>query len=116
MNLNVYQDMEGNIIDANPSAERILGLSFDQMQGRTSCDPLWKAIQEDGSDFPGESHPAMVALKTGQEVNNVVMGVFHPQDEKYHWIKINAVPQFIADEKNLTRFIQHLRISLNNGN
>jgi len=89
----VYQDSAGNIMDVNPSAERILGLSLDQMQGRTSFDPRWKAIHEDGSDFPGETHPAMVALKTGEKVNNVIMGVFHPQDEKYHWIRINSVPQ-----------------------
>src|SRR5512137_2426730 len=56
----VYQDAEGRITSANPAAERILGLALDQMQGRTSLDPRWKAIHADGSDFPGETHPAMV--------------------------------------------------------
>ena len=55
----VYHDATGRIITANPAAERILGLSYDQMVGRTSIDPRWKAIHEDGSDFPGETHPAM---------------------------------------------------------
>ena len=32
----VYQDNNGLIISANPAAEEILGLSIDQMQGRTS--------------------------------------------------------------------------------
>ncbi|RPH48199.1 MAG: sensor histidine kinase, partial [Desulfobacteraceae bacterium] len=32
----VYQDEKGRILSANPSAERILGLSVDQMQGITS--------------------------------------------------------------------------------
>jgi hypothetical protein len=53
-----------NITDANPAADRNLGLSIDQMQRRDSLDPLWKAIYKDGSDFPGESHPVMVALKS----------------------------------------------------
>ncbi|MHC4663720.1 MAG: PAS domain S-box protein [Planctomycetota bacterium] len=44
----VYQDSGGKIISANPAAERILGLSFDQMQGRESVDPRWKSIHEDG--------------------------------------------------------------------
>jgi PAS domain S-box-containing protein len=74
----VHQNAEGYIFSANPAAERILGLTLDQMQGRTSMDPRWKAINEDGSDFPGDTHPAMVALKTGKEVRNVIMGVFHP--------------------------------------
>ena len=94
----VYQNANGSIIDANPAAERILGLSLDQMQGRTSMDPRWKAIHEDGSDFPGDTHPGMEALKTGKKVNNVVMGVFHPQKEEHRWININAVPKFREGE------------------
>jgi len=34
----VYQNADGAIISANPSAQRILGLTLDQMQGRTSID------------------------------------------------------------------------------
>jgi len=95
----VYQDSEGNIISANPAAERILGLSVDQMKGRTSRHPEWRAIKEDGSPFPGEEHPAMVALRTGEEVRDVVMGVYHPEKEDYVWININAVPQFREGEE-----------------
>ena len=90
----VYQGADGKIQDANPAAQRILGLTLDQMQGRTSTDPRWKAIREDGSDFPGDTHPAMVALQTGKTVNDVLMGVFHPEKNENRWIIINAVPQF----------------------
>lgn len=91
----VYQSSDGKIISANPAAERILGLTIDQMMGRTSIDPLWRSIHEDGSDFPGETHASMVALQTGREVHNVVMGVFNPIKGGYTWITINAVPQFM---------------------
>ncbi|KAL3912095.1 MAG: hypothetical protein SGILL_007023, partial [Bacillariaceae sp.] len=94
----VYQDASGNIISANPSAERILGLTMDQMMGRTSVDPRWKSVKEDGSDYPGEQHPAMVALKTGKSVLNAIMGVHHPEDESAHWISIDAVPLFKPNE------------------
>jgi PAS domain S-box-containing protein len=94
----VYQAADGKIISANPAAERILGLTIDQMQGRTSIDPRWKAIHEDGSDFPGETHPSMAALKTGRKVLNVVMGVFNPKDDSHHWININAIPLFRPGE------------------
>jgi len=95
----VYQDSEGKIISANPAAERILGLSLDQMMGRTSIDKRWKSIHEDGSDFPGKEHPSMLALKTAKEVKDVVMGVFHPKENIYKWILINAIPQFRSNEK-----------------
>ena len=52
----VYQDAEGNITNANPSAERLLGLSFDQMQSegfeRHSCVvPSAKEIFEGTSSY-----------------------------------------------------------------
>lgn len=90
----VYQNAEGYIISANPAAEEILGLSLGQMQGRESTDPIWISIHEDGSDFPEETHPALVALKTKKKIEDVVMGVFNPKEKIYRWIKITAVPHF----------------------
>jgi PAS domain S-box-containing protein len=88
----VIQDGAGAILNANPAAERCLGLSLDQLQGRTSIDPRWKAVREDGSPFPGEFHPAMQSLRTGQPTEGVVMGVFNPRLEQTNWIEISAVP------------------------
>ena len=88
----VFQNKEGKILTANPAAERILGLSLDQMQGVKSTDPRWQAIREDGSPFPGEDHPAMVSLQTGLPVKNVKMGVFNPAIEDFTWIDISAFP------------------------
>ena len=90
----VYQNPQGAIIAANPAAEKILGISIDQMQGKKSIDPHWRTIKEDGSDFPGEEHPAMMALKNNKPINNVIMGVFHPKKNDHVWIEINAIPQF----------------------
>jgi two-component system CheB/CheR fusion protein len=92
----VYHNAQGEITAANPAAERILGLSFDQMAGRTSIDPRWRTIREDGSAFPGEQHPAVLALKTGQPVQGVLMGVFNPRIEQTRWLRVNAIPLFEA--------------------
>lgn len=89
----VHQCASGEVIAANPAAERILGLSLDQMTGRTSMDPRWHATKEDGSNFPGSEHPAMIALQTNEVVQDVLMGVFNPQLDEYRWININAVPE-----------------------
>jgi PAS domain S-box-containing protein len=95
----VYQDIDGRIISANSAAQEILGLTLDQMQGRSSFDPKWRSIHEDGSDFPGETHPAMIAIKTGKTVANVKMGIFHPRKNNYVWIKITAIPLFQNGDK-----------------
>jgi PAS domain S-box-containing protein len=87
----VLQAAGGKIVQCNAAAERILGLSRSQMEGRTSVDPQWRSIHEDGSPFPGEDHPAMVALRTGEPVSDVIMGV-HKPDGALTWISINAEP------------------------
>lgn len=94
----VFQDAEGAITAANPAAEQILGLSLDQMQGRTSLDPRWRAVHADGSDFPGSEHPGMQALQTGKPVNSVIMGVFNPQEEAYRWLLVSATPDYMEGE------------------
>ncbi|MEI6138846.1 MAG: PAS domain S-box protein [Mariniphaga sp.] len=93
----VYQNSEGKIIHANPSAGRILGLTFEQMKGRDSSNPLWHTIQEDGSEFDQESNPAIAALRTGKECH-AIMGVFNPNRNKYFWVKVHSVPEFRGNE------------------
>lgn len=89
----VVQESDGRITACNESAERILELTEAQIMGRTSSDPRWRAIHEDGSPFPGERHPAMVALSTGQRQSNVCMGL-RKFDGSTTWILINAEPIF----------------------
>lgn len=85
------QDTDSTILACNTSAERILGLTTDQMMGRTSLDPRWHSIREDGSPFPGETHPSLATLRTGQPCNDVIMGV-HKPDGTLTWISINTQP------------------------
>lgn len=87
----VLQDPEGRILASNASARRILGLTEDELHGRTSRDPAWGCIRPDGSAFPGDDHPAMVALRTGEPQSGVEMGVRLPSGT-LRWITINARP------------------------
>ncbi|THB74950.1 MAG: PAS domain-containing sensor histidine kinase [Desulfobulbaceae bacterium] len=89
-----YQNSDGEIVDYNQNALRMFGLTADQFLGRTSLDPAWRVIHSDGSPYPGEEHPSMVALKTGKPVLNKVAGVFNPDKGDYVWLQINAIPQF----------------------
>lgn len=95
-----HVNRDGIIIAANPAASRIFGLPEHALIGRSAWDSGWKAIRQDGAEFPPEEFPSLVAMQTGEEVKDVVMGVFNPEDEAYRWIKIHAVPQFqFAGEK-----------------
>ena len=96
----VVLDADGTIRECNAAAERILGLSAEQIMGRTPHDPRWRAVREDGSPFPGEDHPPMVTLRTGRPCTDVVMGV-HKPDGTLTWITVNAQPLFQADGRTL---------------
>ena len=95
----VHQDLRGSIISMNAAAERILGKTRDEFLGSSSVREEHDSIREDGSAFPGLEHPSMVALRTGNPVRNVVMGVFNPRDNGYRWISVDAVPLFRPGEK-----------------
>ncbi len=87
----VVQGRDGTILSCNAAAERILGLSRDQICGRGSLDPRWRTVRTDGSPFPGDEHPAMVTLRTGQPQSGVIMGV-GLEDGQLRWILINSQP------------------------
>ena len=93
----VFQAADGRIVAVNPAAERIQGRSAQEMMGHVSDDPMWQAIHEDGTPFPGPEHPAVVTLRTGEPQLNVVMGIKKPSGER-RWLSINSAPVFGEDK------------------
>jgi len=99
----IVQDILGRVLTTNPSAERILGLSQDQMIGRDFLFPAWHAIYEDGSVVPHDDYLTRVTLRTGQPLSNIIMGIQKPVSEAgigeeiwvsthITWISINTRP------------------------
>jgi PAS domain S-box-containing protein len=82
---------DGRITTWNPSAERILGLSGQEIAERTTLDPRWQMVHEDGSPFLPEARPDQAAFCNGVTQQEVVMGVYKP-DGTLAWISVNAVP------------------------
>ncbi len=95
----VYQASDGTIISANPAAEKILGLTVDQLNGKSSTDPRWKMLDEQGEEVHGSKHPAMQALQTGKTVGPVDRAVFIPEKNEYIWLSITAIPLYHPDEE-----------------
>ncbi|MBW4598365.1 MAG: PAS domain-containing protein [Calothrix sp. FI2-JRJ7] len=84
---------DGTLRACNVCAEEILGFTAEQIHGWTSISSPWQAVHEDGSPFPGETHPAMVSLRTGQPCLNIVMGLYQPSGNLV-WLNINSHPLF----------------------
>ena len=92
----VFENADGVIVESNPVAERILGLTHDQMAGLTSFDPRWRALLADGTPCPGDQHPAVITLRTGRPQRDVVMGVCRG-DGSLVWVLVNSEPMPGAD-------------------
>lgn len=73
----------------NEAAERITGLTREQVAGVAPKPRGWSAIHEDGSDFLETEHPSPVTLETGEPQNDCVMGIHHP-DGRLVWISMNT--------------------------
>ena len=90
----VLQLADFSIATCNASAERITGLTADQMLGRAPRPDGWLAINEDGSRFDLRQHPSILALVTGKSAS-CMMGV-QSAGRETTWISVNTRPLFRA--------------------
>ena len=84
-------DPDGRIRTCNPSAERILGLSLQDMQQRFPKLQDWQARDEDGQLLAPEDLPLARVLCDGQAVHQCLTG--HPDVQgAMRWLNVNAEP------------------------
>ncbi len=87
----LLQLRDGTIEACNSAAERILGLTLDQMMRRAPVDFDWRAIHEDGMPIPITQLPHVLTLTTGVPQTNIIMGICK-NDERPTWILVNSQP------------------------
>jgi two-component system, chemotaxis family, CheB/CheR fusion protein len=94
----IFQDNRGKIIDANPAAERLWGLSVEQMKGLTLAGLPVKSLGEDQLELSPATSPAMQALRTGVTAQNVTLGIQPVGKTEVTWLRVNSIPQFRPGE------------------
>jgi PAS domain S-box-containing protein len=87
----VHYDADGSVIGVNPAAGEILGMDLAAVTSWPVV-PEGQAVREDGSVFPAEDLPVRVALRTGEIVTDVLVGVKHGRTGDLRWVRITAVP------------------------
>jgi diguanylate cyclase (GGDEF)-like protein/PAS domain S-box-containing protein len=93
----VVQGPKAEITLANPKALELLGLTEDQILGRTSYDPSWNIVDEDGRVVPGPELPVPTAIATKKAVRDAVLGVQRPGGGERVWLLVNADPELAED-------------------
>ncbi len=92
----VLYDGQGRILDSNPLAGELLGLSADQPVDRELIDPQWHFLREDGSLLPVDQLPAAQVIATRQAISNLIAGIRRPDRDQVAWVLISAEPEFDA--------------------
>ena len=87
----IYYAADGLIMEANPAAREILGIDMEKVL-TWPLPTASHAVHEDGTPFRPEELPIKVALRTGEVVVDVVMGVEHGRTGERRWLRITAVP------------------------
>ena len=77
---------------ANPMASHLLGLTEDQLRGKTAMDPAWCFIGADGAPTPLPEYPVNRVLSSGKLLTGLVIGVCRPDRAEPTWALCNAYP------------------------
>ena len=88
----VVHDGETRIVDSNPAASQLLGLSRAQMQGKEAIDPDWHFIEDDGSPMALERYPVTQVMTSGHPVRTLVLGIVRPDRDNPVWVLVDALP------------------------
>ena len=86
----VVHGPDSSILLANEMASALLGLSEDQMLGKTAIDSQWCFLQEDGSPMPLDLYPVSRVLSTNEGFRGQVIGVCRPDRAAPVWVLCNA--------------------------
>lgn len=89
-------DNSGKIIESNSIAEKLLGLSKEEVLNRSIDGEEWKVVDKDGNEFPKEEYASLKALKENRVIENVEMGIVKGTNE-ITWINVTAAPIPIAN-------------------
>jgi len=84
---------DSRILFANTAAMHLLGLTLDQMMGKTATDPAWCFQYEDGSRVDPADYPVRQVLARGTEIENQVLGVRHAERGDLVWLLVNGYPE-----------------------
>jgi PAS domain S-box-containing protein len=82
---------DGSVIGANPAVCDFLGIEATALT-TWPLPAVRHAVHEDGSPYRPEDLPVTVALRTGEVVADVVIGVPHARTGELRWLRVTTVP------------------------
>jgi signal transduction histidine kinase len=88
----VFLDRQGKVVCLNRAAAPLLGRPFLNLDQIPLDDVGIRAVDENEELLSPDRYPPMAALRTGQKIQNFVMGVFNPVLNERRWFSVDASP------------------------
>lgn len=94
----VVHGPNSEILTTNSRATELLGLTAEQLQGKTAMHPAWSFLEDDGlTPMPVARYPVNRVLASRQPLANQVLGINRPDTDVPVWVLVNAYPLFCED-------------------
>lgn len=101
----LYLLADGNIVDANPAASKILGIENRILCAKNIMNGDWKVINNDGVQIEPGKFEGVIALKNGEGFYNKEIGIYNYEQKDYVWLLINAFPEYKEEDNSPYRFV-----------
>ena len=88
----IVYDSAGAIVYANPMAEKILNLTWNEMHSADSRTSAWKVIDDEGRKVPTDELPNFVTAATGQATHFKVLGLQRNSASPIQWVLVSSAP------------------------
>jgi DNA-binding response OmpR family regulator len=88
----VLYDGRGQLLNSNPLAHELFGLSEDQLLGKSLNDPQWRFLREDGGIMSVAEYPVSIVLSSQRALRGYVTGIRRPDKDDISWVLVNAEP------------------------
>jgi PAS domain S-box-containing protein len=88
----LVHNADTSVILVNEAAASLLGLSEDQMLGKTAVDPYRCFLHENGAPMLPKDYPVNQAIASTAGVHNLTVGVQRPDRAEPVWLLCNATP------------------------
>ena len=93
----VVHAADSSILFANDQACQLLGLSPDQVMGKTTIDAAWHFVQEDLTQMSIDQYPVQQVINFKTPLREQVLGINRPELNDLVWVLVNAFPEFHPD-------------------
>ena len=93
----VVHATDSSILFANDQASELLGLTYDQLKGKTGIGPTWNFISEEKTPIPIDQYPVQFVITQKKPLRDTVFGINRSETKDLVWVLVNAFPEFETD-------------------